>query len=53
MLDPSEYISYRENDFGCEILVKDRYLSKKKHPDMVLDRVNLDEIMVFFVKGEK
>ncbi|UZT81124.1 ABC transporter ATP-binding protein [Caproicibacterium sp. BJN0003] len=53
MLDPSEYISYRENNFGYEILVKDRYLSKKKHPDMVLDRVNLDEIMVFFVKGEK
>lgn len=43
----------RENQFGCEALVKDVVTFKRRYPDLPIDPVTLDEIMVLTVKGER
>ena len=43
----------RENQFGCEALVKDRHELKRRYPDLTVDPVSLDDIMVLTVKGEQ
>ena len=43
----------RENQFGCEALVKDRSELKRRYPDLTVDPVSLDDIMVLTVKGEQ
>jgi len=43
----------RENQFGCEALVKDVVTFKRRYPGLPVDPVTLDEIMVLTVKGER
>lgn len=43
----------RENQFGCEALVKDRSEVKRRYPGLTVDPVSLDDIMVLTVKGEQ
>ena len=43
----------RENQFGCEALVKDRAELKRRYPHLTVDPVSLDDIMVLTVKGEQ
>ncbi len=43
----------RENQFGCEALVKDRRAFARRYPGLPVDPVTLDEIMVLTVKGER
>ena len=43
----------RESQFGCEALVKDRAELKRRYPDLTVDPVSLDDIMVLTVKGEQ
>ncbi|MBO5034634.1 MAG: ABC transporter ATP-binding protein [Oscillospiraceae bacterium] len=43
----------RENQFGCEALVKDRAELKRRYPGLTVDPVSLDDIMVLTVKGEQ
>lgn len=43
----------RENQFGCEALVKDRSELKRRYPGLTVDPVSLDDIMVLTVKGEQ
>ena len=52
-LDQDESIRYRKNHFGFEVLVKDKEAIKKKFPDAVVDGVTIEEIMLFYIKGEK
>jgi len=52
-LKRDEYIRYRKNQFGYEILVKDKWGMKKKYPDVIVDDVSIEEIMLFYIKGEK
>ena len=37
---------------GEELLVGDREGFARRHPQVVLDRAGIDEIMLFYVKGE-
>ena len=43
----------RENQFGCEALVKDRRAFRAAYPDLPVDPVSLEDIIVFTVKGEQ
>ena len=52
-LDKDEYIRYRKNQFGYEILVKDKRGIKKKYPEAIVDGASIEEIMLFYIKGEK
>lgn len=52
-VDKALLIGVRENQFGCEALVKDRAELKRRYPDLTVDPVSLDDIMVLTVKGEQ
>lgn len=52
-IDPKDIISKRKNKFGYEILVGDKAGVKEKYPDLIVDGINLEDLMVLMVKGEK
>lgn len=51
-IDPADMLAYRLQDYQCSVLVADREEAARKYPEMVTDRASLDEIMLFYVKGE-
>ena len=51
-LDRFDVLRVRRGPFGCEALVKDLEVFKWKYPSMNIDRVTLDDIMLFIGKGE-
>ena len=52
-LQSDEYIRYRKNQFSFEVLVKDKAVIRKKYPEAVVDGVTIEEMMLFYVRGEK
>lgn len=52
-LEKEEYIRYRKNHFSFEVLVNDKSAIRRKYPDAVVDSVTIEEIMLFYIKGEK
>lgn len=52
-IDGENVVSIRINDFGAEVMVKDRYAVKKKYPKLLVERTNLEEIMLFYVNQGK
>lgn len=52
-INRDDFISARVNDFGVEIMVNDRFAIKKKYTDLLIEKTNLEEIMLFYVNKEK
>lgn len=52
-LDKSEVVRYRKGKFGYEVLIDDRYKFISQNPSLVVDRTTIEEIMLFYVRGEK
>ena len=53
-IDPEDIVSIRMNDFGAEIMVKDRESAAAKYRNAVIDAAGLDDIMVYYVhRNEK
>lgn len=50
-LDKDEYIAYRKSRYFYEVLVTDRERCRLSHPDCIIDRLTLDELMVLMIKG--
>ena len=42
----------RRTQFGCEALVRDRQAFRRRYPDLPVDSVSLEEIMVYTVRGD-
>ena len=51
-MDPALLVGRRVGQFGCEALVKDRRAFCRLYPELTVDRVSLEDIMVFTVKGD-
>ena len=51
-LPREELVRVRRGQFGCEALVADRAAFRRRHPELPVDRVTLDDIMVFVGRGE-
>ena len=51
-LAPDDNIISRQSNVGVECLVKDKELAKKKYKNMVVDNATLEDIMLFYIKGE-
>ncbi len=51
-IDKSDMIARRRQDYGWEVLVSDRDTARKKYPKAVIDPATIDEIMLFYIKGE-
>ncbi|MBD3109681.1 ABC transporter ATP-binding protein [Bacillus sp. AGMB 02131] len=52
-LDVADFIGYRKGEFQVEALVKDKVEIRQKYPDFVMDPVTIDDIMLFYVKGNR
>ncbi|MDF2686948.1 MAG: putative transporter, ATPase component [Clostridia bacterium] len=53
MIDKSDIISYKKNEFGYEILIKNKEKCKIKYSNYTIDNASLNDIMLFYAKGER
>lgn len=51
-IDNEDIVSERKSGFGAEVLVSDKEKCGKKYPDMVMDNIALEDIMIFYVNRE-
>ena len=51
-LDKSEIVAYRKEDYQFKVLVKDRNKAAKQYPNAIVGPATIEEIMLFYVKGE-
>lgn len=51
-IDPALIVKIRKSSFGCEVLVNDKKAARRRYPNHVINNPSLEEIMVFYVKGE-
>lgn len=52
VIDPGDLLRVRRGSFGCEALVADRGAFRRKYPRLAVDKVKLEDIMLFVGKGE-
>ncbi len=52
-VDKGDIIGHRESRFGHEILVKNKERLKQKYKGLIIDSISIEEIMLFYVKGEE
>lgn len=52
-LTNEDYLYYRKSQFGYEVLLKDKYKFITKHPNLIVDNTSIEEIMLFYVRGDK
>lgn len=51
-VDKGDIIGHRENRFGHEVLIKNKEKMKQKYKGLTIDSVTLEDIMLFYVKGD-
>lgn len=51
-LDRSEIIAYRRSEYQYQVLVKNRQKAGRQYPDAIVGPASIEEIMLFYVKGE-
>lgn len=52
-IDKGDIIGHRESRFGHEILMKNKGRMKQKYKGLTIDSISIEEIMLFYVKGEE
>ena len=48
----SDYLGLRTSDYGFEALVSDRQEVQRRYPELLVDRVTLEDIMLLMIKGK-
>lgn len=51
-LDKSDIIAYRKEDYQFKVLVKNRHKAEKNYPKAIVEPAAIEDIMLFYVKGE-
>ena len=51
-VEPEDYIARRKTGVSTEYLVRDRAAAGRKYPKAVADAASLEDIMLFYIKGE-
>ncbi len=52
-VDKGDIIGHRESRFGHEILLRNKEQMKRKYKGFTIDPVTIEDIMLFYVKGEE
>ena len=52
-LDENDYITYKKGKYQYEVLTKDKSVIKNKYNLMTIDKPSIEDIMLFYIKGEK
>lgn len=50
---PADLLRVRKSSFGCEALVTNRAAFHRKYPKLMVEKVTLEDIMLFVGKGEE
>lgn len=50
-IDKKDIIRYRKMDYGYEILIKNKKELEKKYPNVIMDNIKIEDIMLMYVKG--
>lgn len=50
-INKQDIIGHRKNQFGYEILVNNKEKNRYKYKDFVMDNSNLEDIMLFYIRG--
>lgn len=51
---PEELVeSIRKNSYGYEVLVSEKETIQQRFPNLIVDKVNIEEVILFMVKGER
>lgn len=51
-IQPEDLVRVRKGSYGCEALVSDRVAFHKKYPQLMVEPISLEDIMLFIGKGE-
>ncbi len=49
----NDYISYKKGKYQYEVLVEDKEKFKNKYRNCIIDKPNIEDIMLFYLKGDK
>lgn len=52
-LQKEDYVSYRKSAYANDVLVKNKEAMLRKMPAAVIDSANLEDILLYMVKGER
>lgn len=52
-LDEKDYIAYKKGKYQYEVLTSDRNDIRNKYNILTIDRPSIEDIMLFYIKGEK
>ena len=52
-VDKTDMLAYRKHDYQIDVMVADKQAAVKKYPDVVIDTVSIEEIMLMLVKGDR
>lgn len=52
-LDKADYLLVRQTNVATECLVADKAIFRRKYPNILVDRTSLEEIMLFYTKGDR
>ena len=50
-IEKKDIIRYRKMDYGYEILIKNKKELEKKYPNIIMDNIKIEDIMLMYVKG--
>ena len=50
---PADFISARVTDFGVDVLVPNRAEAERKYPNLLVEKVSLEDVMLFYVNRQK
>lgn len=51
-ISPDDYLIHRITNVSAECLVRDREAIRRKYKDIVVDHATLEDIMLFYIKGD-
>ncbi len=51
-IDKADIVSVRENAYECECLIRNVGQFSRKYPQMTVDRASVEDIVLFYVRGE-
>lgn len=52
-IDSSVIVGYRKSQFNVEALVNNKHLAKEKYPNVLIDPATIEDIMLYYVRGDK
>ena len=52
-INEKDYVSYKKGKYQYEILINDKNVFKKKYGITSIDKPSIDDIMLFYIKGER